>query len=183
MHMIVDAVARLMAPILSFTAEEIWQHMPGAGDKPGSIHLVSMPEIDEKWQNVDVEDRWDLLVLVRGEVTKALEEARAKKRIGHSLDGMVSLCAEGDIMEDLRPYEKDLHTLFIISAASLVEKDQITDEYSATGIEGLWIKVGPAAGEKCHRCWVHDSSVGTDPETPEVCHRCKQALEAIGDTE
>ena len=181
MYLIVDAVARLMAPILSFTAEEIWQHMPHTGDNASSIHLVKMPQIDEKWNNVKVENRWDLLVLVRGEVTKALEEARARKIIGHSLDGSVTLCAENELWKDLSLYDNELHTVFIISSASLIGKEQLTDEFKTTGIEGLWIKVGHAEGGKCDRCWVHDPSVDTDPESSGVCDRCKQALDVIGD--
>jgi isoleucyl-tRNA synthetase len=170
-----------MAPILSFTAEEIWQYMPDASGKASSIHLMDMPDIDDKWQNAEVENKWDILVLVRGEVTKALEEARAQKLIGHSLDALVTLSAEGYLLDNLSPYEKELHTVFIISEAALVGKDQKTDEFKGTHMEGLWIKVGPADGGKCDRCWIHDLSVGADAETPNVCDRCQQALNIISD--
>ena len=179
MYTIVDAVARMMAPILAFTAEEIWQHMPPTEDKATSIHMMNMPNINERWENPEVEERWDTLVLVRGEVTKALEEARAKKIIGHSLDGGVTLCAEGELWEDLQPYGNELKTIFIISTVDLLEKEQLTDEFKTTGIEGLWIKVGHAEGNKCERCWVHSPTVGADPNSPDVCDRCKQALDII----
>ena len=176
MYTIVNAVARLMAPVLSFTAEEIWQHMPHTDNKPASIHMTNMPDIDEKWQNSDLENKWDLLVLVRGEVTKALEEARTQKLIGHSLDAEAILCADGELYEDLKPFEGMLKTVFIISAASLIDRQQLTDEFNETGMEGLRVKVGPAPGQKCERCWVHDLSVGNNAQMPNVCDRCQQAL-------
>ena len=181
MYLIVDAVARLMAPILSFTAEELWENMPETDDKAASIHLMNMPEIDERWQNSEVETKWDQLVLVRAEVTKSLEAARVEKLIGHSLDANVTLCAEGELLESLRPFEKEFHTVFIISAAFLVEKEKLTADFKETGMEGLWIKVGSADGGKCERCWIHDPSVGTDDGMPRVCDRCKEALKIIGD--
>ena len=93
LHALLDALARLMAPILSFTAEEIWQHMPAAPGKAASIHLALLPAVDAALVDADLAERWELLLRVRGEVTKALEEARAKKEIGHALDAAVTIAA------------------------------------------------------------------------------------------
>lgn len=179
LYILLNAMAKIMAPILSFTAEEIWKHMPDETGKPESIHMALMPEVDDQWLDEAIENKWNLLLEVRGEVTKALEEARNKKMIGHSLDAAVTLCAEEDLYEKLQPYAEDLKTIFIVSKAGLVRPEQKTEAFFKTGLDGLHVLVEKAEGEKCQRCWIYDASVGSISDQPGICARCSQALKEI----
>ena len=120
MHIILDTVARLMAPILPFTAEEIWNFMPPRNGKESSIHMANLPAVNSGWLDKALSQRWELLLTVRGEVTKALEAARAKKLIGHPLDAAVSIYAPEDLYQHLLPFADDLRSILIVSKASLV---------------------------------------------------------------
>jgi isoleucyl-tRNA synthetase len=179
LHVIVDTIARLMAPILPFTSDEIWRYMPEHSGKDASIHLASLPDVNHEWQDESLAERWNLLLQVRGEVTKALEEARAQKRIGHPLDAAVTISANDDLFAALGPFEGDLRALLIVSKALLVKAEKIELAFKSSEIEGLEILVQPAEGEKCERCWVYDTTVGSDDQQPTICNRCRQALAAF----
>jgi isoleucyl-tRNA synthetase len=116
---------------------------------------------------------------VRGEVTKALEAARARKLIGHPLDAAVALSAPGDLYEALVPHGDELRALFIVSHVELARDVQLDDAFTSEEIGGLQIRVERAAGQKCERCWVYDPSVGRHADHPTVCSRCHTALEHI----
>lgn len=179
MHIIVDSMARLMAPILSFTAEEVWQFMPDRTQKEASVHLTSLPVVNTAWLNAELAEKWDRILDLRGEVTKALEEARAKKLIGHSLDAAVTIYPNQELYDALYPYLNDLRSVLIVSRASLVQAEQPAGAFKSSDVDGLSILVEPAAVEKCERCWIHDPSVGTSTEHPSICSRCKDALQKI----
>ncbi len=179
MHIIVDSMARLMAPILSFTAEEIWQFMPDSTEQESSIHLNSLPVVNTAWLDARLAEKWERILDLRGEVTKALEEARAKKLIGHSLDAAVTIYPNQELYDALSPYLNDLRSVLIVSSASLVQAEQPAGAFKSSEVEGLSILVEPAAAEKCERCWIHDPSVGTSTEHPSICSRCKDALQKI----
>ena len=119
-HILLDSMTRIMAPILAFTAEEIWSFMPGTKENEPSVHLTSLPEVNEAWKDQKLAKKWKRILEVRGDVTKALEEARVKKLIGHSLDAVVTLYTDNDLYDILCPYENELSTIFIVSGASLV---------------------------------------------------------------
>jgi isoleucyl-tRNA synthetase len=176
MHNQLDALARLMAPILPFTAEEIWRYMPQAKNKAASIHMARLPEAEAAWENDTLAKSWENLLKVRGEVTKALEAARADKLIGHPLDAAITLSVEPDWFEALQPFEPDLRSLFITSEASLVQNGDLDNAFESQEIDGLRIRVEPAAGEKCARCWVHEPTVGENAEHPAICSRCQENL-------
>ena len=178
MHLILDAMVRLMAPILPFTAEEVWKYMPDPEGRTESIHLAAMPEMDAAWTDETLARKWQRLIMVRGEVTKALEASRAKKEIGHPLDAKVTLGAQGEVMAVLQAYEKDLHTIFIVSKTELAAVPSAAG-FVSQEIEGLTIGVEAAAGEKCERCWVHDPSVGTIAGHPTLCSRCESQIAAL----
>ncbi len=178
MYTILDAMVRLMAPILPFTAEEIWQYMPAQSGRFDSIHLASLPEADPALRNDELADRWKRLIAVRGEVTRALEEARARKEIGHPLDAAVTISAGRGVYEVLNEYAEDLHTYFIVSQTALAQSPP-ENAYFSKEIEGLAIQVAPAPGGKCQRCWVHDTTVGTLEEHPAICSRCESQLAAM----
>jgi len=173
---LLDALARIMAPILPITAEEVWRHMPAAPGKAASIHMALLPSPDAALMDAGLAERWERLLQVRGEVTKALEEARVKKLIGHALDAAVTLSAGGELYEALAPHAAELRSLFIVSAAELLKDAALEGAAESAEVKGLRIRVEPAAGPKCERCWVHETSVGASAEHPGICARCRTAL-------
>jgi isoleucyl-tRNA synthetase len=178
MFIILDSLVRVMAPILAFTAEEIWRYMPDLAGKPESIHLASVPKLDPIMQNDKLADKWARILAVRGEVTKTLEQARVLKKIGHSLDATVMIGGNGRIYDILKAHETELRSIFIVSKVNLIRGDLLEGDESET-IPGLFLNVESAAGEKCERCWVHDVSVGSYKTLPTICDRCKNVLEEI----
>ncbi|MCD6584954.1 MAG: isoleucine--tRNA ligase [Desulfobacteraceae bacterium] len=183
MYYIVDAIAKIMAPILPFTSEEIWKFMPVAGNPAESIHMAEFPVFAEKFKNPDLAKKWERILGVRAEVTKVLENARVEKVIGHSLDASVTLKASKELYDLLFYYETDLRSIFIVSGLTLISPDDAAtsdDGFISTDISGLSIKVGAAAGEKCQRCWIYDSSVGQHPEHESICSRCQAELDSMG---
>ena len=179
MHILLDTMTRLMAPILSFTAEEIWKFMPETEENKKSVHLAMLPDVNERYVNPELAKKWDMLLDIRGEVTKALERARVDKVIGHSLDAQVILYARPTLFAFLKSYEADLAALFIISKALLMPAEDKPDNVVETGMEDLLLSVSAAPGEKCERCWMHDVSVGTSDDHPQICRRCETAIESI----
>jgi isoleucyl-tRNA synthetase len=175
---LLDALARLMAPILPFTAEEIWQHLPEFDGKAASVHLGRLPDPDPGLKDEALAARWEEVYRVRGEVTKALEEARVRKLIGHALDASVTLSAPAELYARLAPYAAELRAVFIVSAADLREGPPPEGAYRSSEIPGLAVQVAAAPGIKCARCWVHETTVGEDPAHPSICGRCRSALAA-----
>ena len=179
LYQIAENLARLMAPIMVFTAEEIWRYLPGASARAESIHLAGMPEADDLLRDEQLAEQWRAIRLVRGEVSKALEEARAAKRIGHSLQAEVSLGLGKELYEKLRPYEEELRSILIVSKAEMSE-GELEDGYSNPETPGVTVKVAPSASQKCERCWVHDPTVGSRTDHPSICDRCHGNLERMG---
>ena len=179
LYRIAHCMARLMAPIMAFTAEEIWQYLPASEGRPDSIHLVQMPVVDEALCDDTLAGQWQTVKAVRAEVTKALEEARANKTIGHSLDASVTIGLEETLYEQLASVENDLRSIFIVSEAKL-HKGDIAEAFHGNEMEGVSVQVAPAAGEKCTRCWVHDPTVGDLSGHPTICSRCFDSLHVMG---
>jgi isoleucyl-tRNA synthetase len=175
MFAILDAMARIMAPIMPFTAEEIWSHMPVMTDKAPSIHMVPFPKPEAAWKDDVPAKAWATLINVRAEVTRALEQARAEKVIGHSLDASVTVGLSDDLYDVMKVFQDDLRTLFIVSRAAMVA-GEIPGAYIGQETGGVWVQVEPAGGEKCQRCWVYDESVGHIADHPTICNRCSDAL-------
>ena len=178
-HILLDNMTRLMAPILAFTAEEIWGFMPGSKENASSVHLTSLPAVNEAWKDEKLAEKWELILEVRGDVTKALEEARVKKLVGHSLDAVVTLYTDNDLYDLLYPYENELRTIFIVSGTSLVNGGEPAGAFKSQNIDNLSILVEPAKGEKCERCWIYDVSIGTSSEHPTICSRCQNSLKEL----
>ena len=179
MHLLIDALTKIMAPILPFTSDEIWQFIPYEGEKAHTVHMTDFPAPNPDFRDDDLAARWEKILEVRGEVTKALEKARAEKTIGHSLDASVLLSAKGDLYALLSPYAEDLRAIFIVSDVQLEPAENLPADCQATDMADLFIKVAAAPGDKCQRCWVYDTSVGANNEHPEICSRCRQALVRI----
>jgi isoleucyl-tRNA synthetase len=179
MYFLLDSLVRIMAPLLPFTAEEIWEHMPAHDNKTPSVHLALLPEVNSQWQDEPLAQKWETILKVRAEVTKAMEEARARKQVGHPLDAAVTISVKQELYDLLQPYAEDLRFIFIVSSVSLLQDKNLDSSFVSEKIEGLSIKIETAAGEKCERCWVHETSVGSDSKHPTICQRCRQALEKL----
>ena len=179
MYFLLDSLARLMAPLLPFTAEEIWEHMPVHREKDPSVHLALLPAANSQWKDENLAEKWEMILVIRSEVTKALEEARAQKQIGHPLDAAITISAKEDLYRVLEPYSEDLRFIFIVSKVSLLKDEKLDGSFASENVEGLSIKIETAPGEKCERCWVYEMSVGTDNQHPTICNRCQESLAEI----
>ena len=178
MHEILEVLVRLMAPVLSFTADEIWQYMRSEGRGP-SVHADLFLPVREDYKDPELAARWETILAVRKEMTKALEMARRDKKIGHSLDAAVTLGLSPDRLKAIGDQAELLRTLTIVSSLEIVGVDSVDDSISSETLEGVRIKVVPSAAAKCERCWVHDPTVGQDQDHPALCTRCQQALTEI----
>ncbi len=179
MYQMLDSITRLMAPIISFTAEEIWEYMPEYSGKEKSVHMAALPEVNQDLIDKKLAENWNRILLIRGEVTKALEFARVNKQIGHALDAAVTISVGDDLYDHLLPYGEYFSTIFIVSRASLVKKEKFDNAYESEDVEGLSINVETAPGEKCERCWIHDPEVGKDSTHPTICGRCRKVVAAM----
>jgi len=165
LYEILVTLVKLMAPILSFTAEEVWGYLHGDGG--GSVHLQQFPAIKGEFMDEELARRWDKIWQVREEVSKALEGARREKLIGLSLDAGLSIGLPRGLYDVLRQYEDELKRIFIVSQVALSTGDDVKE---------VRVEVTKAEGEKCGRCWVYDTSVGLHPEHPTICQRCIQTI-------
>ena len=175
-HDVLSALLRLLAPILSFTAEEAWRHLPGA--KAESIHLERFPEVPLSWLDDTLEQEWKRLLEVRREIAKALETARARGLIGSGLEAAVTVAQAPEDLPDLLARKRDLlSTLLIVSQVSLgAALATAAVQYESQEIPGLVIGVAHARGAKCARCWTWSERVGADAEHPALCDRCVAVL-------
>jgi isoleucyl-tRNA synthetase len=172
-----SALARLMAPILTFTSEEAWQHLPGPPSE--SVHLERFPEIPGEWLDDTLAREWTRLLEVRREVARALEMARARGLIGSGLEASVRIVrAPEDLPALLRAKGDLLPTVFIVSQVALGEAEGVAVVYESQEIPGLVIGVDRARGQKCQRCWVWSERVGEDPRHPLLCERCAPVVSA-----
>ena len=171
LHRVTYALARMLAPVLAFTMEEVWSHLRKPADAPPSIHLASFPKPAELVAGMPAETakplaNWDRLIAVRDEVLKSLETARQEKFIGAPLEAKVRLSAAGELYPLLGKYKNDLPALFIVSQVEL--------ENHAVG--PMKVTVEKADGVKCERCWKYTLDHGSDPELPTVCGPCAAAV-------
>jgi len=164
-----------MAPVLSFTAEEIWQHMPG-DDRSRSVHSECFARVKDEFLDPELAKKWETIIAVRKETAKALELARKEKKIGHSLDASVTLSVPSGLFRELEPYRDQLRSIFIVSSVDLLEEAEPANGIESETVPGLKIGVSPSGAPKCERCWVHDPSVGEDTQHPTICDRCLGAL-------
>ncbi|WP_281289528.1 isoleucine--tRNA ligase [Sporomusa termitida] len=173
MYEILNTLVAVVAPVLTFTAEEVWQYMPQAAGRPESVQLASWPVAHPEYFEPALEAKWDKILALRGEITKALETARRNKVIGHSLDAAVTLYAAGDELTALTAIQDDLATLLIVSDVALLNTfaQAPGEAYRAADLQ-LAVLVAPAQGLKCERCWIYSSTVNQDTEHPSLCDRC-----------
>jgi isoleucyl-tRNA synthetase len=176
---ILEILVRLMAPILSFTADEIWQHMRKEARVP-SVHMELFMPVREEYKDQALAERWEVVLKVRKEVTKALEIERKEGRIGHSLDSAVTLALPEDFLVQMDSHRDYLRDLFIVSSVTLVPSDAVEGGYESEEVKGLKVVVTASKDPKCERCWVHDATIGQNSKHPGVCSRCGEALRTMG---
>ena len=176
---ITSALVRIMAPILVFTAEEIWNYLPKAAGEPSSVHIALFPEASELRSDIAASQtaNWDLLAKVRGEVLKALEAARNEKRINSGLEAKVLLGGNPELRTKLKHYLIQLPGLFIVSQVDFLTAG--APDYKSEVVPSLEVSVQKADGSKCERCWNYSTRVGENSRYPSVCERCSAALEEI----
>jgi isoleucyl-tRNA synthetase len=167
------AMTKLMAPVLSFTAEEIWRMLPEsvrADSKADSVHLAMFPEVDPRWADTKLAERWERLLEVRTAVQAALEVQRREKVIGAPLEAKVLIDAHPARYDILKTYGQDLPAFFIVSDVVLQSVPQLPEK------PGFAITVEKATGVKCERCWNYRAAVGSFPDHPTLCDRCVEAV-------
>ena len=184
LYRILDTLVHLMAPLVSFTAEEIWGYMPGKDRRPPSVFLSRMPEPDASLLDQQLADKWERIFRERSEVLKALEQARTAGIIGHSLDAKVLFASRNgergsSLTELIKTDRTRLQDVLIVS--------QVSDSQDAGAAGSMaydsdvlkcQVLVNKAEGAKCERCWKYDTQVGRDKNHPTVCARCAAVLSA-----
>jgi isoleucyl-tRNA synthetase len=174
---IAEALTRLIAPILSFTADEVWGYLPEVTGREKSVHLALFPDLAEivPGSEAALEKDWEQLLELRGQVLAKLELLRANKVIGKSLEAVVTLYVteygDGDL---LRKYARALPELFNVSEVEFLTVTDNDPDYLPN------MEVRRSTGPKCERCWRYVQEVGQDGRFPTVCLRCAEALEEIG---
>ena len=173
-----EALVRLLAPILSFTSEEVWQYLPKIENRSASVHLEKFPTLDDvlgggKPEDAAQSEDWKTLRGIREQVLKSLEEARNQKLIGKALEAKITLSASDPVYSVLSKYADQLRYLFIVSQVSLQKAE------SGNGSGAVGVHVDKADGQKCERCWNYSTRVGEDKNYPTVCERCSAAIKEI----
>lgn len=172
---VLSALTGLMAPVLSFTADEVWKHISGERKTGESVFLSSFPEANEAFLDPELDARWKKLLEIRDEVNKALEIKRADKFIGNSLEARVMVHLPDEYRTIAESYSDFLPFFFLVSEAVL-SKDSLISHYEGLNIKGMQVSVERAHGKKCLRCWNWSESVGTFAESPDLCERCLSAV-------
>jgi isoleucyl-tRNA synthetase len=174
------ALTKALAPILAFTCEEVWSHIPvDAGKKP-SVHLSAWPKPVSEYEDRALEERWERLLKIRGEVAKALEKARNEKKIGNSLEASIKIYANAEDSQFLLTFPEDLATLFIVSDVVVKASNKAPPTiFKSEVIKGLSVEVKKASGDKCERCWRYDVSVGKHGEFEQICTRCASVVKEL----
>ena len=172
---VLKVLVRIISPVLSFTADEIWERIPEALKEEESVHLSKWIEANPEYLNEELAKKWDKIARLRREVNKKLEAERQTGLIGHSLDARVLLNIANDEYSFIKDYtENEVSDLFIVSQVKFVN-----DNLAESEIEGISIGVEKASGEKCERCWKYDEEVGHDHNHSDVCPRCASVLEKM----
>ncbi len=175
-YAVLDTMVRLIAPILVFTSNEIWQAMPHAqGDDARHMMLNTIHPVRGWTLTDEAAARWEKVMRLRADVNKALELARSEKRIGKPLDAEVTLYVSDEAAAEFAAIQdEDFCTLFIVSKVTVVSGTG--EGYTGEQFAGVTVAVAPSQAPKCVRCWAHNEHVGEDAEHPELCPRCLQAI-------
>jgi isoleucyl-tRNA synthetase len=172
---ITSALLRLAAPILVFTSEEIWTHVPKLPGEPESVHICVFPEEPALRSNVDANSKteWEMLHALRAHVLQDLERARTQKFINASLEAKIRLRSKGPYLDLLQRHAKDLPALFIVSQVEVLPLDE---SLHSDHLEPFHVEVLRADGAKCERCWNYSTHMGENTRYSGICERCSEAL-------
>ncbi|MDA8226894.1 MAG: isoleucine--tRNA ligase [Desulfitobacterium hafniense] len=173
---VLNALVRLVAPVLTFTADEIWPYVPGVSPD-SNIQIEEMPQVKHEWRDEKLAEKWDKVLALRTDVTKALENARQEKLINHPLTAQVHLYPTNEQYEFLKQIP-NLAEVFITSAVAVHEPTEPKPEGVVLGEtnEGLGVFVQPAEGAKCERCWMYHPAVGANDTHRDLCPRCLSVI-------
>ncbi len=175
LHRMLQALVKLAAPLISFTAEEVFDHLPGDREGVPSVHLTQFPAVDQDLLDPELAERWQRLLALRAEMNKALDIARKAKVVGNSLEARVEAAAPAETAEFIAANLETLAEITMVSELAVVEA-VAEPTLASENIEGLRLAVSAVAHERCARCWMRLPSVGQDAEHPDLCHRCRQVL-------
>jgi isoleucyl-tRNA synthetase len=167
---ITEALVRLVAPILSFTADEVWDYLPAVEGREVSVHLAQFPEPEEVFSEdpTPLLEEWKQIFAVRDEALRILEEARQAKRIGKGLEAELEIIASGEVFALLKHHATGLKEIVNVSGVTVIEGTP----FQVTAL--------PASGHKCARCWNFMPEVSNYGIWENVCTRCQGALREMG---
>jgi len=175
---VLSALTRMLAPVLSFTAEEIWQEMIKIdASLPESVFLSDWPDVQEGIRNQEIEAKWEKALVVRGAVSRVLELARSGGIIGHALDARVEVETHNAASVAASFSEEDFKTFTIVSGFRWVDQVSQMSIVQTDEETGIRVGVDKALGEKCPRCWQYTET----PDAEGLCPRCSRVLQAPGD--
>ena len=178
MYHIADAMVRWLAPILSFTAEEVWSFMPGVRNESVFLNVWhQFPAGAERGSEVD----WPAFIALKADVARQLERLRTAGQIGAPLEAEVAIYAPAEQAQKFSALRDELRFLLITSQARVIESDTPPVEAVPSHAENVWIEVNPSSQPKCVRCWHLRSDVGSDPRHPELCARCVVNIDGPGE--
>lgn len=182
LYHIVEALVRWMAPVMSFTAQELWESMPGERSEFvfTDVWYTGLPQSNEASEVNNA--YWQQVLEVKNAVNKAIEQERNEGNIGGSLEADVTIYATTELAGKLNHLENELRFVLITSAATVELVEQAPESATETEVPGLWLKIKKSEGQKCARCWHHRTDVGTDATHPELCGRCIQNVDGEGET-
>lgn len=182
MYEILTSLVRLVAPVICFTAEEVWQALPNREEREWSVHMVDMPAENDRYLDKALEEKWKKRLALRSVVTKALEEARRAKVIGHPLDAEITIYADGEHLETLKAMEKELADFCLVSQAKISGDLSAAPENAFASEDGtVKVSIAVCTLEKCERCWKRTPDVNSDPKHEHVCARCAKVLTEMGE--
>ncbi|CDA50378.1 isoleucine--tRNA ligase [Dialister sp. CAG:486] len=182
MYEILTTLVRLVAPVLCFTSEEVWQALPNKEEREWSVHMSDMPKVNEAYLDKALDEKWKKRLAVRSVAMKALEEARQAKVIGHPLDAEVTVYADGEAYDIVKAMEKELADFLLVSQTHIVSGTAAAPENAASNEDGtVKASVAVCTLAKCERCWKRSADVDADPKHPGVCARCAHVLTEMGE--
>lgn len=175
LYHVIEMMVRWLAPILSFTAEEIWGYLPGKRSESVFLNTWYAAPVSTQAQKFSQQD-WETIVTIRSAVNKEIESKRNEGQLGSALEAAVEVYAETNYKNLLNKLENELRFVFITSSASVFAAETKPADAVATVVEGLWVKVQAVSHQKCARCWHRREDVGAHAEHPEICGRCVENL-------
>jgi len=181
MYHVLEALTRWLAPIISYTADEIWQYLPGERSESVFLETWYQGLVELDVDSAFNREFWQKVMAVRAAVGKELEKSRAKGDIGSSLNAELELYCNAEFFDVLKQLSNELHFIFIVSNVSVIAEQDAPEEAIQTEIDGIKLKVVVSEHDKCVRCWHQRPDVGKQAEHPELCGRCVENVAGDGE--